>query len=498
MSKTTILYKDIAPGAAEGASVAATQASAFSDPTMLAEEGRYVSQIATLERNAWTLDGLQRLYADDVEPYWSASLSGEDCVLDPAPVITLTLDGQYTSLGVTLLFDTGAYGGYCSDVLIDWYRDGALLTEKAFSPNAGVYFCRTTVERFDKIEITLNKTALPKRYAKLSQVVIGVNRVFDMSQIRSAKIIAQTDLLAAGLPVGTLEFVLDSAEDIEYIFQERQPFEVRCSGFGQQEESETTVGVYYLSSVKRISKHTYSISAEDAIGVLDADADYPGGIYNSYPARNIIAKIVGGQFDIVYDLEDTAIIDQRLTGALLGATKREALQQVLFAVGVCAAADSGDAIRIFSPSSVSKSIDSDYVYIGASVDTSAVVTAVKVTAHAYTENANGNVTIDGVRYDDTETVYTIENPNVTENTKPNVIEITDATLVSAANGQAVAQRVYNHYAKRDTARAKIVWRGEKLGDAVTLPNPWGGTNAGNIVRMDLTLSNTIAADLEVL
>ncbi len=94
-----------------------------------------------------------------------------------------------------------------------------------------MYFCRTTVERFDKIEITLNKTALPKRYAKLSQVVIGVNRVFDMTQIRSAKIIAQTDLLAAGLPVGTLEFVLDSAEDIEYIFQERQPFEVRCSGF---------------------------------------------------------------------------------------------------------------------------------------------------------------------------------------------------------------------------------------------------------------------------
>ena len=163
-------------------------------------------------------------------------------------------------------------------MLIDWYRDGALLTEKAFTPNAGVYFCRTTVERFDKIEITLNKTALPKRYAKLSQVVIGVNRVFDMpSQIRSAKIIAQTDLLAAGLPVGTLEFVLDSAEDIEYIFQERQPFEVRCSGFGQQEESETTVGGYYLSSVKRISKHTYSISAEDAVGVLDADADYPGG-----------------------------------------------------------------------------------------------------------------------------------------------------------------------------------------------------------------------------
>ena len=91
----------------------------------------------------------------------------------------------------------------------------------------------------------------------------------------------------------------------------------------------------------------------------------------------------------------------------------------------------------------------------------------------------------------------MENPDVTSNTKTNVVEITGATLVSAANGQAVAQRVYNYYAKRDAARAKIVWRGEKLGDAVTLPNPWGGTNTGNIVRMDLTLSNTVAADCEV-
>ena len=130
MSTTTILYRDIAPGAIDGAQITATEATPFSDPSMLADDEHYVSQAATLERNVWTLDGTRRIYGGGTEPYWSSVLSGDDCTLDPAPVVTLTLDGTYTSPGITLVFDTSSSGGYCSDVLICWYRSGALLTEK--------------------------------------------------------------------------------------------------------------------------------------------------------------------------------------------------------------------------------------------------------------------------------------------------------------------------------------------------------------------------------
>ena len=57
MSTTTILYRDIAPGAIDGAQITATEATPFSDPSMLADDEHYVSQAATLERNVWTLDG---------------------------------------------------------------------------------------------------------------------------------------------------------------------------------------------------------------------------------------------------------------------------------------------------------------------------------------------------------------------------------------------------------------------------------------------------------
>jgi len=73
------------------------------------------------------------------------------------------------------------------------------------------------------------------------------------------------------------------------------------------------------------------------------------------------------------------------------------------------------------------------------------------------------------------------------------VEVTGATLVSPSIGQAVTQRVYNYYARRNTHTAKIVWAEEKLGDCVKLPNPWGETNTGNVIRMEIALSNTIAA-----
>lgn len=82
--------------------------------------------------------------------------------------------------------------------------------------------------------------------------------------------------------------------------------------------------------------------------------------------------------------------------------------------------------------------------------------------------------------------------------KKNVVEVTGATLVSNGIGQAVAQRVYDFYTRRNTNRAKIVWNGELLGDRVTIPNALSETATGHISVEEITLSNTVAADCEVL
>lgn len=482
MSKTTILYKDVAPGAAADAVFSSAAAASFSDMA-LADDYESVPFI-TGELNAVGLNGMFVPLDTQKVPFWSSALSGADCVFDEPPVITVEFDSQYTSVGVTLIFSQST-GAYCRAVNVKWYQGDALKAEQDFAPDGPIYFCQKSATSFNKVVITLKETSLPYHYAKLEQVLFGILRSFDMTEIRNAKITNQMNHISAEIPVSTLNWTLDSKRDVDYMFQLKQPMEVR--------NGRSLIGVYYIVESSRTAARLYSLRCQDALGVLDGST-FAGGMYWEKSAKELLSEIVGGDFTITYSAD---VVDTALTGAILPITKRAAIQQVLFAWGVCAATDGVDGIRVFYLGSTPAVIDADHTYTGASVSTSAVVTQVRVTAHTYTQDIAGSVEIGGVKYKDTQTVYTVSNPNVTASDKKNVIEVTGATLVSTAIGQAVAQRVYNHYAKRNTAKAKIVWSGELLGDCVTIPNSWGGASTGNVSEMDITLSNTVSANCEV-
>lgn len=482
MSKTTITYKDVAPEAADDASVSANGASSFSDITRLPGGGSEIAAISG-ELNYWALDGKHMAVDGHAIAFWSTELSGADGVFVNKPVITITFTQQHSSMGVSFRFDT-ATGGYVKSLNIKWYQGATLKANENFAPNDAVYFCEHTVTSYDKLVITLNSTNLPYRYAKISQIIFGLYRSFGMTAIRSASVVNEMDGSSLSVPVSTLRWTLESRDNVEYMFQLKQPVEVR--------NDNKLIGVYYIDGYSRTAESVYNLDCYDAFGVLD-ESDFPGGVYTNKSAKSLLEEIVGGHFTVTSEVADT-----NLTGAILPCTRREAAQQVLFAWGVCASTDGRDGIRVFSPGSTPSAIGTGRTYSGASVEVASIVTAVKVAAHAYTQDANGSVEIGGARYKDTTTVYTVTNPDVTATDKPNVVEVTGATLVSATIGQSTAQRVYDYYQRRSTNRAKIVWDGEMLGDSVTVPNAWGGTTTGNVQKMEIKLSNTVAASCEVL
>lgn len=484
MSKTKILYKDIAPGAAEGATFESNSASDFSDINLLRKETEALN-VATGELNEWILNGNTKIYRDEKVPFWSKTLSDEGCNFETPPPIEINLFAQYASVGLTLIFNT-ATGAYCSDINIKWYLQDSLQADIDFKPTKPIYFCQHNVDVFDRIVITLLKTSLPLKYAKLQQVVFGVYREFEMDEIRSAKITNQLNSVSLDVPVSTLNWTLDSHDDVDYMFQLKQPVEAW--------NDDLLLGVYYITRHQRLSKNLYDLECEDAIGVLDGST-FAGGLYNNYSAKQLLRDIVGDLFDIDFgDVED-----RNLTGIIYpDITRREACQQVLFAWGVCAATDGSYMIRVFMLDDEVAEIGEDRTYAGPRVETSDLVTAVQITAHTYKRDSYGGVEIDGLRYSDTTTVYEIKNPNVTVVDKQNVKSVTGATLISPDIGQETAERIYNYYTRRNTASAKIVWRGERLGDCVTVPNAWGGTETGNIEKMDIILSNTVAAECEII
>jgi hypothetical protein len=480
MSKSSLIYKDVAPGAEDTAVVSATGQSGESDIARLPHEND-VPALATLERNRWLLDGTFKLMPQTV-PFWSDALSGDDGTLESPPVITIEFSAQYSSIGVTLVFDT-ATGEYCSSVNIKWYQGSTLRSEKDFTPDDTTFFCENKVTSYDKIVITLVKTCLPHRRARLNQIIFGIHRRFYMDELRNVKIVSETDLASLSVPISTMTWNLDSKSDTDFMFQLKQPVEAW--------NDSNLVGVYYIDSFSRSAERLYSIDCVDALGVLK-DSAFSGGMYSGKSAKALMREIVGEK--LALDMDEVA--DTTLTGYIAPGTERDAIQQVIFAWGVCISTDGRESIRVFHPADEPTAIGVDRTYVGASISTEAIVTEVQVTAHSYTVDTNGGIEIGGQKYTDTETVYSVKNPDVTANDKPNVVQVTGATLISPSIGQAVAQRLYDYYTRRNTVETKFVWKGERLGDCVTQPTPWGTTETGNLAKMTLTLSNTVAADSE--
>ena len=485
MSRTTILYKDVAPGADEDASVSTQSASEFSDPQKLVT-GVTTGPGITCELNQWVLNGEHRYISNLDIAFWSNDLSGDNCTFENHPMIEIDFDEQYSSVGLTLVFDTET-GEYCTSVNIKWYQGQTLKANKDFTPDATTYFFQQQVESYDRIVITLNATSLPYRRAKINQIIFGIYRYFGMSEMRSASIVNEMSLLGTELPISTMKFTLDSKNNVDFMFQLKQPVEVR--------NNNNLLGVYYIDEYARSTKTVYDIECYDALGVLD-ETPFDGGAYLSgISAKSLLETILDGDFSVEY-ADD--VVDTTLYGILASSSKREAIQQVIFAWGVCIATDGTDRLRVFTLPTDAVDVGNNRTYTGVTVSTSAIVTKVSVTAHTYAQSDDGSVEINGVKYRDTKTVYNVINPNVTASDKQNVIEVTGATLVSTSIGQAVAQRVYDYYLKRSTNKAKIVWNGERLGDLLTLPNAWGSTNTGHAAKMEIKLSNTVAANVEAI
>lgn len=333
--------------------------------------------------------------------------------------------------------------------------------------------------------ITLQKTTPAMRRAKIDRIIFGVERIFAMTELRKASITNEMDESCIELPISTFAWTLDSLSSVDYMFQLKQPVEVR--------NNESLLGVYYINGASRAAERVYDIDCHDALGVL-SESQFAGGAYLSGASAKSLLETLCAPFSVEYA---EGVIDAILKGVLEPQPKRDAIRQVVFAWGVCLATDGGSTIRVFTLPKTAKAIPKASTLTGASVETTSVVTAVKLTAHTYAEDNNGGVTINGQSYSDTESVYTVSNPNVTASDRQNIIEITGATLVSTDAAQAVAQRVYDYYQKRDTISAKIVYGGEKLGDALRVYTPWDTLVSGNLSKMGITLSNTVVYKAEV-
>lgn len=482
-----IVYQDIAAGAAEDAAVSTESAQPFSRPELLPFEAE-APPLASLEQNWWILDGTREIADGQPVPFWSRDMSGPGGLFETPPEIRIDFDARYTSPGIFLHFDEES-GEYCPSVTIQWRRGASLLAEERASINSAAFFCARTVEAFDHVTIHLHSTNIPYRYAKLTRIVFGVTRVFGLEELRNVRVTAETSIISEEIPVNTLTFTLDSDEDIQYMFQLKQP----VSAY----DGDSLIGVFYIDRSTHRAEGLYDLSCIDAIGVLDEDS-FPAAMYSGKSAKELLEEILDGHFALELD---TTLVSAPVNGYWPGGTRREALQQVAFALGAVVDTSGTGAVRVYlDRENTPARFPMGRVFTGGTVVTEAIVTAVRVTAHSYSTSGTGNDTVeaDGTIYYHTASVTTIENPKTTASDKPNVIEIDRATLVNPQNVSAVARHVYEYYTRRERQNVRIVMDGERPGDRAAMPTPWGSVVNGHISRMDITLSGIAAADCEII
>lgn len=482
-----VVYEDIAVGSAAAASVAASEAMSISKPSLL-PFGGFEGPIATTEQNQWVLNGTRKVKpASSPVGFWSTQRSGDDCTFETPPTITITLDGQFTSLGIYFKFD-GVTGDYCSDLNITWYNGETQLATQQFFPDSGNYFCEKTVELYNKVVMQFNKTNLPDRPIKISLILFGRIREFERQELRSVEATEELNIISDELAINTLDFTLDSMADIDFIFQEKQPVYAY--------NGKTKIGTFYIDDSTRVSQNVYDVSCIDALGILDEDP-FAAAMYTNASAKTVLESILGGHFELELSSE---LQSEKLTGYIPDCTRREALQQVAFALRAVVDTSGSGNIKVWRlPESDPTEIPLDRLYTGGDVSTTAVVTEVRVTAHTYSTSGSGSdtVEVDDKTYYHTTAVTAKTNPNITASTKPNVVEVKDATLVNASNVEAVAQHVFDYYMRRQTHGVKIIMEKEMPGDYVTTTTPWDDQITGTITTMTIKLSGIAAAECEI-
>ena len=512
-----IKYIDVPEGAQSSAAVSSAGGQSFSLDTDVAQ-GVYDTPWATLEHGVWLLDGT-RVVMDDAPSYagwWSDTLSGDDGRFLTPPMIEMSFPEPYSATGLTFTFSPST-DQWCSEIHVTWLNGQTVLDQRRVYPDASKWVLTNTVESFDKIRITLHATNAPRQFAKVQKIEIGQLIFFGEDEIVSVNTVSDVDPALCVLPVDTSVVEIIDLHDRNLLPQSNQPMEIYQNG--------NLFGVHYIDSSSRSGKNWYTIRCQSAVGLLTDD--FLGGMYTGIAAENLLKSVLDGVPFELHRSFSKAVI----SGYLPVCSRREALQQIAFAIGAVVTTQKSNVIRLLpEQKNVAGVVPPGRVFQGGSAKVSPRISKVEVFSHKYSKSddadtlvddefiggedvlitfrnphhaysitggtitdsdvnwikvtAAGNVTVAGKKYIHTSLSHVRRNKYATASERNNVISVGDATLIHSGNVSAALDRLYDSALLRQTVTQDVIVEGEMAGDCAAIPNPWGTRTNGIIASMD--------------
>lgn len=526
-----IVYDDIALGAAEDNTAATEDKDYYVDLQDLKKDIEFPDYALCLPRYA-KMDGDYINAPDELEDlgYVSDSISDSIGEFETPPSITFTFTQNYSSVGITLTFNDYS-GDYCSKVNIKWYRDDELLADREYTPDSYNYFCYGIVDYYNKVVVTFLETSKPYRNVFLTGIIWGLIRVFKDDEIEDISCLMELNPISEEVSINTMGYTIRSKSEYIFEFQKRQKQMLYFD--------EAILGIFYLKDGKQLGAKRYSVETQDAVGLLDS-SQFMGGVYNGILVSELLDKIMEGE-GIAYFIDD-ACASIKVSGYLPICSKRNALQQLAFAIGGLVDTSYDRQLYIYPQMTevVGEFTERD-IFQGLTVEHSDIITGIRLYVHSYsagTDSAelykgvlngttkiefsepyhsltvtggtlgeygdnyayivgNGQeVVLSGLKYNHSTSCLLRENPQITQN--KNIAEIKEATLVTSDNAQTVLDQAYRYYSDNERVSFRAAINDQELGDRVNVATGFKGTMTGTIRKLDFKFSRRkITAEVTV-
>lgn len=367
-----------------------------------------------------------------------------------------------------------------------------------------------------------------------TNTIVYRDYVFQGSDIQEGNPYTEVSLPSSALGSNTIQVTVKCNDPAIVDFQRNDPL-LYTRGDHLPER-------YFVQSISRVGTNRYTISATSIVGLLE-QMEHKGGIYTGQTVPEVVGEICGSlPVKVKTIFQDTALYGWLPYVKPPENSARDNLAQVLFAIGAYLGVDQEGVLRV-EPlwDGVSSAVTADRVYNDGSVDYGSAVSSVSVLEHQYldidtegpttlfdgTATANttvifddpmfnlqatgfsilesggnyavlsaGTGTLTGIPYLHTtrEVVRTVT-PGATENVKT----ISDATLVSLVNSQAVAERMAEYYKHTVTINNPILAESERAGHVVSIYDPYDRVMVNACISsMDVTMSAKARAETAAL
>ena len=148
--------------------------------------------------------------------YIGSALSNDDCTFSsPCPIVNVSFTSLHEPVipGLTIIWSE-IYSEYADTFIVSAYSGANVVAQTTVTGNTSTTsIVQMDMQGYDNISIQVIKWCSPFHRARITEIYVGINKVFTKSDLASFTHTQDADPLSASLPKAEITFKLKNLDD---------------------------------------------------------------------------------------------------------------------------------------------------------------------------------------------------------------------------------------------------------------------------------------------